>query len=68
MFEMPNDSDFEMPDASLKVRRPSSLEHLFLSGVTLDNAVIIIDEMQNLNFHELDRGSQEFYENTRIVS
>ena len=26
----------------------------FLRGVTLDNAVIIVDESQNLNFHELD--------------
>ena len=26
----------------------------FLRGTTLDNAVIIVDEFQNLNFHELD--------------
>jgi phosphate starvation-inducible protein PhoH len=26
----------------------------FLRGTTLDNAIIIVDECQNLNFHELD--------------
>jgi len=26
----------------------------FIRGMTIDNAVIIVDEMQNLNFHELD--------------
>jgi phosphate starvation-inducible protein PhoH len=26
----------------------------FLRGTTLDNAVVIVDEFQNLNFHELD--------------
>jgi predicted ribonuclease YlaK len=26
----------------------------FLRGITLDNAVIIVDECQNLTFHELD--------------
>ena len=26
----------------------------FLRGLTFDNAIIIVDECQNLNFHELD--------------
>ena len=26
----------------------------FLRGITLDNAIIIVDEAQNLTFHELD--------------
>ena len=26
----------------------------FIRGITLDNAIIIVDEMQNLTFHELD--------------
>ena len=26
----------------------------FLRGTTLDNAIVIVDECQNLNFHELD--------------
>ena len=26
----------------------------FLRGITLDNAIILVDECQNLNFHELD--------------
>ena len=34
---------------------------------TLDNAVIIIDEMQNLNFHELDSIITRIGENSRII-
>ena len=26
----------------------------FIRGTTLDNAIVIVDEFQNLNFHELD--------------
>ena len=26
----------------------------FLRGITIDNGIIIVDECQNLNFHELD--------------
>jgi predicted ribonuclease YlaK len=26
----------------------------FLRGITLDNAIVLVDECQNLNFHELD--------------
>ena len=28
--------------------------HHFLRGTTLDNSIVIVDEFQNLNFHELD--------------
>jgi phosphate starvation-inducible PhoH-like protein len=38
----------------------------FIRGTTLDNSIIIIDEMQNLNFHELDSIITRVGENSRI--
>tara|TARA_B100000073_G_scaffold287340_1_gene249161 strand:+ start:91 stop:816 length:726 start_codon:yes stop_codon:yes gene_type:complete len=68
MFEMANDNDFEMLYATLKAQETIKFwSTSFLRGVTLDNSVIIIDEMQNLNFHELDSIITRVGENTRIV-
>ena len=68
MFEMASDSDFETLYGSLKQQETIKFwSTSFLRGVTLDNAVIIIDEMQNLNFHELDSIITRVGENTRIV-
>jgi len=39
----------------------------FLRGTTLDDAIIIVDEFQNLNFHELDSIITRVGENTKIV-
>ena len=39
----------------------------FIRGVTVDNAVILVDEMQNLNFHELDSIITRVGENSRII-
>jgi predicted ribonuclease YlaK len=55
MFEQPNEQAFNMLYDRLK--NQGSLMFMttsFLRGITLDNAVIIVDESQNLNFHELD--------------
>ena len=38
----------------------------FLRGSTLDNSIIIVDEYQNLNFHELDSIITRVGENSRI--
>ena len=38
----------------------------FLRGTTLDNAIVIVDEFQNMNFHELDSIITRVGENTRI--
>ena len=55
MFEMPDDNSFEMLYENLKHQETVSFwSTSFLRGTTLDNAVIIVDECQNLNFHELD--------------
>ena len=39
----------------------------FIRGLTIDNSIIIVDEMQNLNFHELDSVITRVGENTRII-
>lgn len=39
----------------------------FVRGITLHNAVVIIDEMQNLTFHELDSIITRLGENCRLV-
>jgi len=68
MFEAANDSDFDMLYGSLKAQETIKFwSTSFLRGVTLDNSVVIIDEMQNLNFHELDSIITRVGENTRII-
>ena len=68
MFEMGSDSEFETLYGLLKQQETIKFwSTSFLRGVTLDNSVIIIDEMQNLNFHELDSIITRVGENTRIV-
>ena len=55
MFKQPNEDAFKGLYDSLK--RQGSLYFLstsFLRGLTFDNSIIIVDECQNLNFHELD--------------
>lgn len=39
----------------------------FIRGRTFDRAIIIVDEMQNLNFHELDSVMTRVGENCRIL-
>ena len=39
----------------------------FIRGTTLDNAIVIIDECQNLNFHELDSIITRVGQDTKIV-
>jgi predicted ribonuclease YlaK len=68
MFEMGNDTEFEMLYSALKTQDTIKFwSTSFLRGVTLDNSVIIIDEMQNLNFHELDSIITRVGENSRII-
>ena len=55
MFEMPDDNAYEMLYDNLKAQETISFwSTSFIRGTTLDNAIVIIDECQNLNFHELD--------------
>lgn len=39
----------------------------FIRGTTFDNAIIIVDEMQNLNFHELDSVITRVGRHTKII-
>ncbi len=39
----------------------------FIRGLTMDNAVVIVDEMQNLNFHELDSVITRVGTNCRVI-
>jgi predicted ribonuclease YlaK len=55
MFEQPNEQAFNILYDRLKNQGSMMfLTTSFLRGITLDNAIIIVDEAQNLNFHELD--------------
>lgn len=68
MFELGSDEEFNNLYSSLKNQESIKFwSTSFLRGTTLDNAVIIIDEMQNLNFHELDSIITRVGENSRIV-
>ena len=68
MFQMPSDADFEMLYGNLKAQDTIKFwSTSFLRGTTLDNSIVIVDEFQNLNFHELDSIITRIGENTRIM-
>jgi len=68
MFQMPSDADFEMLYSNLKTQETIKFwSTSFLRGTTLDNSIIIVDEFQNLNFHELDSIITRVGENTKIM-
>ena len=55
MFQMPSEVEFEMLYGNLKAQETIKFwSTSFIRGTTFDNAIIIVDEYQNLNFHELD--------------
>ena len=68
MFEMPNAQSFNgLYD---KLKNQASLFFLstsFLRGLTFDNAIIIVDECQNMNFHELDTIITRVGQDSKIV-
>ena len=68
MFEMATEADFEMLYGNLKAQETIRFwSTSFLRGTTLDNAIVIVDEFQNLNFHELDSIITRVGENSRIL-
>ena len=68
MFQMPTDADFEMLYGNLKAQETIKFwSTSFIRGTTLDNAIVIVDEFQNLNFHELDSIITRVGENSRII-
>ena len=55
MFKQPNEQAFSMLYDRIKSQGSFYfLSPSFLRGLTFDNSIIIVDECQNLNFHELD--------------
>jgi predicted ribonuclease YlaK len=68
MFQMPSDADFEMLYGNLKTQETIGFwSTSFIRGTTLDNCIIIVDEFQNLNFHELDSIITRVGENSKIM-
>ena len=65
---MPTDADFEMLYGNLKAQETISFwSTSFIRGTTFDDAILIIDECQNLNFHELDSIMTRVGDNSRII-
>ena len=68
MFELPSAADFEMLYGNLKAQETISFwSTSFIRGTTFDRAIILVDEFQNLNFHELDSIMTRVGENTKIM-
>ena len=68
MFEMADDTEFELLYGALKSQETVKFwSTSFIRGTTLDNSIILVDEMQNLNFHELDSIITRVGENCKIV-
>lgn len=68
MFEDFSDEEFEMLYGNLKTQGTVSFwSTSFLRGTTMDDCVIIVDEMQNLNFHELDSIITRVGQNCKII-
>ena len=67
MFQMPSDADFEMLYGNLKQQDTIKFwSTSFIRGTTIDQAIVLIDESQNLNFHELDSIITRVGENSKI--
>jgi predicted ribonuclease YlaK len=65
---MPSDADFEMLYGNLKSQETIKFwSTSFIRGTTLDNAIIIVDECQNLSAHELDSIITRVGENSKIM-
>ena len=68
MFQMPSDVDFEMLYGNLKSQETIKFwSTSFLRGTTLDNSIIIVDEFQNMSYHELDSIITRVGENSKIM-
>ena len=68
MFEMPDDASFEMLYQNLKGQESISFwSTSFIRGTTIDNAIVLVDESQNLNFHELDSIITRLGVNTKVI-
>ena len=68
MFRMPDDPSFEMLYANLKAQNSISFWCTsFIRGITIDNAIIIADECQNMSAHECFSVISRCGEDTKIM-
>ncbi len=68
MFQMQDDAAFEMLYSNLKAQGTIDFwSTSFIRGTTFDNAILLVDEFQNLNFHELDSMITRVGENSKIM-
>ena len=68
MFQMPDDASFEMLYSNLKAQGTVDFwSTSFIRGTTFDNTILLVDEFQNLNFHELDSIITRVGENSKIL-
>jgi len=61
---------FTDTDAYRKLKNQNVLEFTstsFIRGITISNAIVVIDECQNLNFHELDSVITRLGNNTKMI-
>ena len=68
MFQMPDDASFEMLYSNLMAQDTVDFwSTSFIRGTTFDNTIILVDEFENLNFHELDSIITRVGENSKII-
>ena len=68
MFALPTDADFEMLYGNLKQQDTIKFwSTSFIRGTTIDQAIVLVDESQNLNFHELDSIITRVGEDAKIM-
>ena len=68
MFSMPDDNSFEMLYDNLRAQETISFwSTSFIRDVTLDNAIVLVDEFSNLNFHELDSMITRIGEDSKVM-
>ena len=68
LFEQPNEQSFNNLYDRLKGQGTLFfLSTSFLRGLTFDNSIIIVDECQNLNFHEMDTIITRVGQDSKII-
>lgn len=61
---------FGLKDAYDSLKQQNNIKFMstsFIRGITINNAVVIVDECQNLNFHELDSIITRVGKNSKII-
>ena len=68
VFEMPTQADFDMLYGNLKAQDTIDFwSTSFIRGTTFDKTIVIVDEFQNLNYHELDSIMTRVGEQSKIM-